>query len=226
MYIAGSIMYHGANLRGTRSYWKQQSSELLQMFRQLGCTTIFFPLSAADYHWPDMFRILDSSWEPQDLSESDRKSLMHENTATLAWFFNIRVELFFKKFLIKIFSIEDFWYRFEWEYRGSPHVHGIFWLEGASDCSDIGASTQSQKQSIVKYLDGLISATMNNRYDIFRPRDNSCRKRLMDLSENDRVTDLHKILSLFQRHNKFITQVWRGNIDFTHIEGCGPQSHR
>jgi hypothetical protein len=32
--LAASIMYYGASLRGTRAYWKQRSSELLQMVRQ------------------------------------------------------------------------------------------------------------------------------------------------------------------------------------------------
>lgn len=42
--IAASIMYYGKNLRGTRAYWKQRCSELLQMVRELGIPTIFFTL--------------------------------------------------------------------------------------------------------------------------------------------------------------------------------------
>ncbi|KAG5951244.1 hypothetical protein E4U58_001254 [Claviceps cyperi] len=25
----------------------------------------------------------------------------------------------------------DYWYRFEWQARGNPHIHGLFWIKGA-----------------------------------------------------------------------------------------------
>lgn len=62
--IASNIMYHGASLRGTRAYWRQRCSELTEMVRQLGTPTIFFTLSAADYHWPDLFRLLAPNQDP------------------------------------------------------------------------------------------------------------------------------------------------------------------
>ena len=105
--MASSIMYYGLSLRGTRSFWKQRCSELLQMVRQIGTPTIFFTLSAADYHWPDLFRILGH--DANDLTECQRKDLMHQNPATVAWFFETRCDIFMKKFMKTFFNVKDFW---------------------------------------------------------------------------------------------------------------------
>ena len=34
----------------------------------------------------------------------------------------------------------DFWYRFEWQHRGSPHVHGIAWLADVPDVQHLLAA--------------------------------------------------------------------------------------
>lgn len=68
--ITASIMYFGSNLRGTRAYWKQRCSELMQKVPQLGMPTIFFTLSAVDYHRPDLFRLIDSNLKISGSSSS------------------------------------------------------------------------------------------------------------------------------------------------------------
>ncbi|KAH9402184.1 hypothetical protein TYRP_016238 [Tyrophagus putrescentiae] len=77
------VMVYAAKLRSTQQYWKQRCGELLDMVQQLGCPTIFFTLSAADYHWPDLFRLLlfleSDSRDPDDLNEKKRKDYMHDN---------------------------------------------------------------------------------------------------------------------------------------------------
>lgn len=122
--LASTIMYYGSNLRGSRPYWKQRCSELIQMVKQLGQPTVFFTLSAADYHWPDLFRILAPGREVGQLDASERRNLMHDNPADVAWFFNKRCDKFMKHVMKPLFGIKDFWYRFEWQHRGSPHIHG------------------------------------------------------------------------------------------------------
>jgi len=199
--LASSIMYYGSNLRGTRPYWKQRCSELIQMVRQLGTPTIFFTLSAADYHWPDLFRILCPDTDSNLLDEKQRATLMHENPATVAWFFELRCDAFIKKFLTKFFSITDFWYRFEWQFRGSPHIHGLLWLNDAPDCCDIDAMGEGQKASIVRYFDRLVSAWLNQRY-VIPPQVNPCRKRLTDIPEAEWDLDLDRLLSAVQRHSR------------------------
>jgi len=268
--LASSIMYYGVSLRGTRAYWKQRCSELIQMVRQLGTPTVFFTLSAADYHWPDLFRLLCPTVDPDTLSEGQRSALMHDNPYTVAWFFEKRCDLFMKKFLMKFFAIKDFWWRFEWQFRGSPHIHGLLWLEDAPDCSDIDSLSEEARAAVVTYFDSMVTACLNQRY-IILPPGNPCRRRLTDLSPEERERDLDRLLSAVQRHsrcgpycmrrkrnsrvmacrfgfpmqleetsslrseggswkfvprrndpliqryNRYVTQVWRGNTDFSAI---------
>ena len=57
------VMVYASHLRSTHVYWFQRRGKLLDMAQQLahdgtGLPTVFFTLSAADYHWPDLFRLL------------------------------------------------------------------------------------------------------------------------------------------------------------------------
>ena len=53
--------------------------------------------------------------------------------------------------------------RFEWEHRGSPHVHGLAWLQGAPDIEGAftsGPMSSEIKQKFITYIDSVVS-TMN-----------------------------------------------------------------
>ena len=127
--LANSIMYYGASLRGTRSYWKQRCCKLLDMVDQIGTPSVFFTLSAADYHWPHLFKLITPGIDPLTLSDQQRMQIMHENPLLTAWFFKTRVNIFMKEFVDKFFKCKDAWMRYELQWRGSPHIHGLLWLE-------------------------------------------------------------------------------------------------
>ena len=54
-----------------------------------------------------------------------------------------------------------YWLRFEWQHRGSPHVHGLAWLPNAPDVENLLSSSpevvESTKQKIIEYDDKIIS---------------------------------------------------------------------
>uniref|UniRef100_A0A1X7TZG1 Helitron helicase-like domain-containing protein n=1 Tax=Amphimedon queenslandica TaxID=400682 RepID=A0A1X7TZG1_AMPQE len=51
--------------------------------------------------------------------------------------------------------------RFEWQHRGSPHVHGLAWLPNAPNVEDLLSSqpdfVESIKEKIIEYADKIIS---------------------------------------------------------------------
>lgn len=61
------------------------------MVKQPGLPTLFFTLSAADIHWPDICRLLDPGTDYSTLSKSEanrrRNSILNENSVIVAWFF-------------------------------------------------------------------------------------------------------------------------------------------
>src|SRR5881398_882029 len=96
------------------------------MIKQLGSDgLIFFTFSSADLHWPELHKLMAG----ENLEEGESANLCHKNLVNnphiAAWFFNKRFKIFFNDVLKKQWNLEDWWYRFEWQYHGSVHVHGI-----------------------------------------------------------------------------------------------------
>lgn len=58
--FSNRVLRYAASLRGTRQYWMQQRSQLIAMVDTLSMPTIFFTYSAADLHWPELSRLIDT----------------------------------------------------------------------------------------------------------------------------------------------------------------------
>ena len=73
------------------------------------------------------------------------------------------------KCVFSCYFIKDFWYRFEFQQRGSVHVHGILWCDDAPDVrllSKDGVNDPMLVQRIEQYFDTHISC-MNPTKDIY-----------------------------------------------------------
>lgn len=150
--LVKNIMVFAANLRSTRPYWNQRCSELLAMVEQLGKPAVFFTLTAADYHWRDIFRLINPNVDPTELSEGDRAKLMHDNPILTGYFYHEWVRIFLNKVVKPIFNVTDMWYRHEWQSRGSGHTHGVLWIKDAPDIDDANPSDE-EIENIKKYFD-------------------------------------------------------------------------
>lgn len=117
-----NVMFQANKLRGTKAYWKSKSFELMDMIEQIGLPTLFLTLSAADYQWPDLFKLLAPNVDPDTLTEKDRAKLIQENPLIVDTFFLKRVKEFFDKvfsqfvfklyctfYLLKLPSIQNFY---------------------------------------------------------------------------------------------------------------------
>ena len=66
-----------------------------------------------------------------------------------------------KTFYVGVLGATDYWVRFEWQHRGSPHVHGLAWLPDAPDVTQLVSSADkihdSLQEEISKYADNLVS---------------------------------------------------------------------
>jgi ATP-dependent DNA helicase PIF1 len=134
---------HAAHLPGTRPFWNAQRQELEAMIYNIGCPHLFVTFSAADLHWPDLHqhmpRIYDTQGDPVMLEASEAledqirakyaSNNVSNNPAITADYLTRRFTAFFKLVLSEVFNISDHWYRFEWQDRGSGHIHGFIWLK-------------------------------------------------------------------------------------------------
>ena len=135
------------NMRGTIAYWQRAKMDLLAMFRTLGPPTFFITLTADDMNWPDLLYVLakragmDISMEDVDsMSSAQKRELLCSDPVTTARHFSQRFQKFiaFMKSSSKpIREIVDYFWRVEFQLRGSPHVHSLWWVKDAPDLQTV-----------------------------------------------------------------------------------------
>ncbi|XP_034254728.1 uncharacterized protein LOC117653267 [Thrips palmi] len=94
----------------------------------------------------------------------------------------------------------------EYQHRGSPHMHGILWLEGAPDVTNIKTANEEELEQICDYFDNLVSAVNPN------PKTENtglhpCRTLFSDVrgSIEKEKEDLAQLCVRVQRHTKCST---------------------
>ena len=142
--FSSRVLHFASSLRGTKQYWQRQRSRLLSMVDTLGLPTVFFTHSAADLQWPELARLICPN-NPD--SRTARTKAVIDNPALSDWFFYHRVMEFLKAFYTGVLGATDYWLRFEWQHRGSPHVHGLAWLPDTPDVEQLLHGAASRKIS-------------------------------------------------------------------------------
>lgn len=166
------MSFYNANLRTSHSLWQKRSGELLDMVATLGTPTLFFTLSSADLHWPELWNYLAPGLDQNTLTSTQRYDLIRQNPLIVDWFFHKRAEHYVKTVLRGKYKIKDFWFRYEFQHRGSIHLHGILWLEDAPDVSNLESKSAQELQTIVDYFDQLATEEhpdINGRCPIVHP---------------------------------------------------------
>ena len=160
-FFSNRVLHYAGSLRGTGQYWFKQRSRLISMVDALGLPTVFFTHSAADTQWPELAKLIC----PNDQhSSSSRNAAIADNPAIADWFFAHRIDKFIDAFYIGILGATDYWFRFEWQHRGSPHIHGIAWFPNAPDVEKLLATEDDSDliaavEDITSYADDVVSTT-------------------------------------------------------------------
>ncbi|XP_060776102.1 uncharacterized protein LOC132885442 [Neoarius graeffei] len=126
-------------IRGTPPYWMSVQKDLFAMIRQLSIPTFFASFSSADLRWPEFLsslqRVEGKQPNVSDLDWSDKCGLIRRNPVTAARMFDYRWHSFLRDVIMSpaepIGKVKDYFYRVEFQQRGSPHVHCLFWIENA-----------------------------------------------------------------------------------------------
>ena len=206
--FSNRVLHFGASLRGTRQFWLKQKSRLIAMVDTLGLPTVFFTHSAADLQWPELAQLLGVIDDPTNSTQ--RSKAVIENPCLADWFFYQRILKFMDIYYKGILKAKDYWLRFEYQHRGSPHVHGVAWLEDAPDVEKVLASGDvSSQQELVTYIDKTVS-TLNpavlpdgsNVADAPLPKTNPhvCNKAYSDVQDHHQ--DLCDLIATCQRHTR------------------------
>ncbi|XP_053403150.1 uncharacterized protein LOC123564956 [Mercenaria mercenaria] len=130
------------NLRSSPSYYQTKQKELFAVINQLGLPTFFATFSAAETRWTDLLALLCkkngknfTEDDIADLSWMEKCDLIQKNPTTCARHFHYRTQLFLNNILRSSVSpigkLEDYFIRVEFQQRGSPHLHCLFWAKDA-----------------------------------------------------------------------------------------------
>ena len=94
--------------------------------------------------------------EVENLSYFDRCKLLNTNPVLLARHFQYRVECFCKEIVLNgpLGKVKYYIIRVEFQYRGSPHVHCLIWVE------NMPVLTEDSIDDYVEFVDSIISANI------------------------------------------------------------------
>ena len=154
-------------------YWENQKRDVFAMIRQLGLPTLFLSLSANDLHWSELIvalgKLVDgndytAAIESNTLSWETRSRLVQSDTVTCVRHFDQRVSQFIETILKSPVSpfgvLEDFFYRVEFQQRGSPHIHMLAWTQDAPKYAD------NDEAEVLEYIDRVASCSTDVRVEL------------------------------------------------------------
>ena len=150
--VAQEVFSHGSTVRNSRGFFMERRKELLAMVEQHGDPNVFATNSHADTQCPYLHRfiltwarILPGSDEDPDVDEllpiggneryRRRVANLSKYTHAVALFFHLKTQLFIEYICKGILRADAHWMRYEWQARGSTHVHFFLWLADAPDTS-------------------------------------------------------------------------------------------
>ena len=151
--VTNKMLRYGAHLRGTRAFWLARRKELIDQIEVLGSPHAFFTLSAADLQWPDLHRHMpkeiDVPTGDERAARRQRRLALERNPHLAATYLDERLKLFMKFIVMPTLNVDHFWYRYEWQERGSCHIHGFLWMKDAPDAEKIDWEVLKNPDSIV-----------------------------------------------------------------------------
>uniref|UniRef100_A0A3B3CJC3 ATP-dependent DNA helicase n=1 Tax=Oryzias melastigma TaxID=30732 RepID=A0A3B3CJC3_ORYME len=126
-------------LRGTPAYWEKTTKDLFAMIRQLGNPTWFLTVSAAELRWPEIIQAIKCQQGEEvnfeALNWTEKTDILRSNPVTTMRMFEKRVEALFRDLILSpaqiLGRVIDFFFRVEYQNRGSPHIHCLLWVDGA-----------------------------------------------------------------------------------------------
>ena len=151
-------------VRGSPPYWQQVMFKLLSAIKQLKIFTWFMTLSAADLRWTDTLqgiarqqgRML-SEEQIRSMTWEEKCELLRSNPVTAARHFHHKLQSLFTDVILSdaapLGKITNYFYRIEFQQRGSPHAHAILWVEEAPQ-------PDSDTKKICEFVDEYVSATI------------------------------------------------------------------
>jgi ATP-dependent DNA helicase PIF1 len=133
--LASDIVRCLKTVKATRPYWNMEGGKLRDMIEQIGTPTLFYTLSMADMSWPDLHKLMPDDPFAVGLTPGQSSQIRFHNVARnphiVANYLSTKHQILLDTVLQHLdiqdnARVSDFWYRFEWQARGSGKNHAPF----------------------------------------------------------------------------------------------------
>ncbi|KAK6168643.1 hypothetical protein SNE40_019835 [Patella caerulea] len=169
-------------IRGTPPYWQSTQKGLFAMLRQLGIPSFFSTFSYSEtrggYVIECILKQQGDNRKACDLDWAEKCEILRSNPITTARMFDHRFHYFLKNVIMSdaepIGKVIDYFYRLEFQARGTPHAHCLFWIENSPKIDE------DKDEDVVDFIDKYISS---------------------ELPDKDHDPELHEIVNSVQRHS-------------------------
>ena len=175
-----SITYYGGYVVGSPAYWRRRRDEIYSWInyhvqQENGPPSVFMTLSCAEYHWPDIERLLQERYflgnlPIPNLKEKGGSRYVNEFTLVIQEYFQKRVETWIETVGTHVFKIKHYWLRYEFAPgRGQIHAHMLLILDNKEHLTRVyEAKDDEEKARIVKeWMEkhvGLVADIPNSYY--------------------------------------------------------------
>jgi ATP-dependent DNA helicase PIF1 len=155
------IVRQGSNLTGTRPFWRNKSNHLHAQARFLSSdmSPVFVTFSAADMQWHDLHRHFPNFPDISLANDSTRHKFIWDQVQDqphlITEYLTIRFQTFVDHILRPLLGFTDYWYRLEWQARGTGHYHCLFWIKTAPDMDQ---ETEESRRTFADYWGEKITA--------------------------------------------------------------------
>ncbi|XP_034322352.2 uncharacterized protein [Magallana gigas] len=105
----------------------------------------------------------DDNRNPSDLDWSAKSEILRRNPVTVARMFEHRFHVFQKEVILSpanpIGNVVDYFVRVEFQQRGSPHMHCLYWVEDAPKLA------KDSEESVCEFIDKYVSCSLPSEED-------------------------------------------------------------
>lgn len=161
-----------STVKGSRGYWEMKTRDLQSMVHSplMSSPTLFMTLSAADSLWLDFLEVVfptKTMQEIQYLSKSACSEALVAHPDLAVEHFNKRWTALWDEIIMgdgaPLGCVSDFFWRIEFQERGSPHVHMLLWVDDSPNLSELreGVIPEEMRHFVDKIVCAQVRPDMN-----------------------------------------------------------------
>lgn len=121
----------------------------------------------------------NDSKDPEEMDWSEKNEVLRSNPVTVARMFDHRFQIFHKEVILSpaepIGKVVDYFHRVEFQQRGSPHMHCLYWVENAPNLESEG------DEAVCKFIDRYVTCAIPSENE-----DAELRKTVLEVQQHSK----------------------------------------